>query len=370
MSPTPSSLRSPRNTSGIGDHAKDFDLEEEDQLQAEVEKWENKNKLYNKILELQRESGRLEKQLTYKRKRSASNSPERHGEIKMKDVPLFTTEFNLQQREEWLSDIHRIIDGAPWKYSTDSKKILAGLGNMDRTCRQRWDRFMNEKLLIQSRAEVERWSTFENYTLSLIRNSLSFQTDTMSQMEHARQRSDQDPRDFDAYLDTLEQHFDRESEEKRANFFFSKLQFELRQKMRLNILNLPKTRDEMVALASHYWDLIGRRKRPKTNDRGNSSDQTSKKSERNYHQHQTNNISNSNHPRQVDRNTSSDKYCYNCGDPAHFANTCPKPKRSNYREQRATPKKNPAHTTQIHKTLACQSYESTPNQSENDTESE
>jgi hypothetical protein len=49
----------------------------------------------------------------------------------------------------------------------------------------------------------------------------------MSQLQHARQRSDQDPREFHGYLNILEQYFPRQSEEEQALIFFAKLLPEL-----------------------------------------------------------------------------------------------------------------------------------------------
>lgn len=77
----------------------------------------------------------------------------------------------------------------------------------------------------------------------------------MSQLERLHQRSGQDPREFHAYLATLEQHFERKSEKERALTFFAKLDYKLQNYMREHELNLPEDRDSMVSLAQHYYDL-------------------------------------------------------------------------------------------------------------------
>ena len=92
-------------------------------------------------------------------------------------------------------------------------------------------------------SEVKTWEHFEEWTITLIKNSLTIQADAMVALNTARQHPGQDPRDFHAYLDSLEQNFERAPEEERVYHFHAKLRFKLRTKIEEHLINLPKTRD-------------------------------------------------------------------------------------------------------------------------------
>jgi hypothetical protein len=200
-----------------------------------------------------------------------SGPEERTKEIKIKNISTFTLNFNLQRRQDWLLDLRYTFRGAPWKYQTDENKILAALNYLDHTCRHRWYRHVEEKPAEERQNVEDSWPYFEEWTLTLIRNASSLQADIMGQIERASQLPDQDPREFHAYLDTLEQHFPRKMEKERALFFFAKLQGSLKKYIQEHKLHLPEIRDEMVSLATHYWHLLKpNRKRTWTDSTPNS----------------------------------------------------------------------------------------------------
>jgi hypothetical protein len=186
---------------------------------------------------------------------------------------------------------------------------------MQNTCRQRWNRHVDEKLSTERREAIENWEYFKKWTISLIRNSATLQSDTMAQLERARQRPGQDPREFHAYLDTLERHFARKSEDDRALAFFAKLLPELRRYIQEHILILPTTRDEMVTTASHYWNLLGRKRKRRTEDT------TPEPEDRQRSRPNKDNASKG-------RRNPKDRYgnhlrCYKCDSEEHLANRCP-----------------------------------------------
>ncbi|RJE17540.1 to reverse transcriptase, partial [Aspergillus sclerotialis] len=249
--PTGSSSTCPLNA-----HTPPPTSEDLERLQQEVQRWEDYKAIQQKILQLQRESKALHHKLPSEGyRKSASRSPDHKSEIKIKDIPLFSLEFTLQRRDDWLADLRRTFEGAPWKYRMDNQKILAALAHMTSICRQRWNRHVDEKAVTESRESIETWLYFREWTLSLLRNTATLQPDVMKQMERAHQRFGQDPREFHAYLDTLEQHFPRGTEEERVLRYFAKLQSELQKYIQEHRIALPATREEMVTIATHYWNL-------------------------------------------------------------------------------------------------------------------
>ena len=112
--------------------------------------------------------------------------------------------FKVQDRLEWLADVKQDFKGAPWNYQYNTQKILHALSLIEPIYHQRWDRHFAEKILEVSRSEVETWEHFEEWTITLIKNLLIIQADTIVALNTARQRPGQDPRDFHAYLDSLE----------------------------------------------------------------------------------------------------------------------------------------------------------------------
>jgi hypothetical protein len=78
----------------------------------------------------------------------------------------------------------------------------------------------------------------------------------MTQLEKAHQRPSEDPREFHAYLDTLEQDFPQQAEKEWALVFFSKLDMELRLYIKWHLLKLPDNWDRMVTVATHYHSLL------------------------------------------------------------------------------------------------------------------
>ncbi|OOO05787.1 RNA-directed DNA polymerase (Reverse transcriptase) [Aspergillus oryzae] len=120
------------------------------------------------------------------RRRSSSASSMDGCTAKLfKNIPEFTLDFRLQQRQEWILDLEYSFKGAKRRLRRDDQKIIAALPHMSPICRQRWYRHLAEKERDQRRNAEESWQYFTEWTLSLIRNSATLQPDTMSQLQRA-----------------------------------------------------------------------------------------------------------------------------------------------------------------------------------------
>ncbi|BCR90397.1 uncharacterized protein ACHE_60283A [Aspergillus chevalieri] len=126
---------------------------------------------------------------------------------------------------------------------------------MDPVCRYRWIRHIREQPEERQQDIESSWSYFEEWTLTLIQDATTIEATTMTQLTRLHQAEDQDPREFHAHLDSLEQHFPRQDEKQRAFFFLSKLTTNLRRYIQGHVIHLPTNRDEIVSLATRFWNL-------------------------------------------------------------------------------------------------------------------
>jgi predicted RNase H-like nuclease (RuvC/YqgF family) len=145
-----------------------------EQLQESVQKLKRYRELQQEYKQLRAEvqfSDREALSFRHRSQSSSSSDTRDKGEIKIKNIPIFTLDFNLQQWQEWLLDLRHTFLGAPKKFRTESRKILAALSYMQSTCRQRWYRHTTEKPQEQQREAEESWHYFSNWTLGLIHNA-------------------------------------------------------------------------------------------------------------------------------------------------------------------------------------------------------
>lgn len=231
----------------------------DDEIQAShdrIEKLQKLHALRQTIVRLEAEVGNQgNASPTNSRRRSRSPSTEHNKEIAIKNIPNFSLDFTLQKRQEWLLDLEYSFRGAPKKYDTEARQILAAIGKMDPVCRYRWIRHVREQSEERQRDIESSWSYFQDWTLSLIQDATTIEATTMTQLSRLYQAEDQDPREFHAHLDSLEQNFPRQDEKQRALFFFSKLTSSLRRYIQEHVIHLPTNRDEIVSLATHFWNL-------------------------------------------------------------------------------------------------------------------
>jgi hypothetical protein len=312
------------------------------QLDSDLEAIENTITKLQRYRELQKTLAQLKGEIdgtessTIHQRVDRSLSPEGNKEIKLKSIPTFTIDFNIQKRQNWLLDLRHTFKGAPRKYRDDDRKILAAVGFMDETCRQRWYRHVAEKPLEEQRKVESTWQYFEEWTLNLIQNTTSFKADIRGRMERAHQLNGQDPREFHAFLDALEEHFPREAESGRALTFFTKLSYDLQGYIKEHIIVLPETRDGMVSLATHYWELLKQqsnrkrkadettpnRPRHKYNFRAQEPFRSSRDAQKNDKK-----VENpAKRDRNPIRNNGNRLRCFNCQSEEHFIYDCPKPR--------------------------------------------
>ena len=80
-----------------------------------------------KLKDLQAQADRLRAEVTGQTYRDFTPSPDRDHyassakdrEIKIKNLPIFTLDYTLQKRQEWLLDLQQMFDGAPKRYHDD-----------------------------------------------------------------------------------------------------------------------------------------------------------------------------------------------------------------------------------------------------------
>ena len=281
-------------------------------------------------------------------------------EIELKNLPIFTLDYTLQKRQEWLLDLQQMFEGAPKRYYDDRTKILGAISYMNQTCRQRWYRHAEEKGSTTPRNLKEDWPYFRDWTLTLIKNVASLESDVMGQLERTYQYRDEDPREFHARLDTLEQHFPRSAEKERALSYFAKLQYPLQNTIRRHVIKLPETREDMIDIAYHFWDINKTEEDRKRKRNGRSPEPSRKKTQREFPPNPTREQgrlpyprrdsyrgryrgsyrggsrqkSNNNNPTAHEMPTKDHRNpteggwkrntCYKCGSPDHYADTCPK----------------------------------------------
>lgn len=281
-------------------------------------------------------------------RRLSADLPDHDKEIKFKNVPTYTLSYSLQERQEWLLDLQQMFEGAPKRYHDGRTRILGALNYMDTTCRQRWYRHIDEKATNSNRNLKEDWPYFREWTLTLIKNTATLETEVMGQLERTFQHKGEDPREFHARLDTLEQHFPRLAEKERALAYFAKLRYDLQNTIRRHVIKLPESREEIIDVAYHFWDLdrvdfVRKRKRtegpPERPRKRTTTDESSQESltarngdprnQRRGHWRTRNDRETSpkSHLNAIGKDGKRNR-CYNCGSERHYSNRCPKPQDS------------------------------------------
>ena len=129
---------------------------------------------------------------------------------------------------------------------------------MDLESRTRWGRYLAEQTEEMQQSLSDDWNAFSEWTLSLIKEAGQMETYLTQQFDAARQREQQTPVQFHAYLDSLEKHLPRAAERARAHIFYAKLRTDLRQQIAITNTHLPETQQGMVDLATQYWNVLYR----------------------------------------------------------------------------------------------------------------
>lgn len=189
-----------------------------------------------------------------RRRRHHDSSSSSEGEIRVKSITRLRITSSYRQRDDWISDLQRAFEGARRKYRQDYRKILLAVDNMDDECRAKWERHLQASPPERQRIDKDDWPGFKQWSLSILTTSVNQKLDLVRKLEDARQRVDQSPAAFQNYLESLEGHFPRESDEEiRAYKYFAKLSPEIRDHFDRTSVSLPKSREEIVALATRFW---------------------------------------------------------------------------------------------------------------------
>ncbi|KAK5989713.1 hypothetical protein PT974_00533 [Cladobotryum mycophilum] len=187
----------------------------------------------------------------------SSSSSEKSSGIKIKNLTVLTMNASFQAREEWLRNLYRAFSGQKKKYRKGYLKVLFGVDYMDTKCQTQWELHLKHQESPEARQKLENdWEYFENWTMSLLKDADIREPRIMQAIEKAKQREHQSPRDFHVYLDSLESQFPMASESQRAYSFYAKLQENLQHQIVIGGSSFPKNREEMVALATRYWEIL------------------------------------------------------------------------------------------------------------------
>lgn len=176
----------------------------------DAEPQESLKQVQRRIIQLQSElfdaSGRG---TTRSRPRYRSPSSESEPDLNSTRVIVLHPNSSLQRRQLWLSDLQHVFRAAPKRHKSDERKIITAYGFLDRACRQRLVLHINEKTPEAKRHAQTSWEYFANWTLTLVKNPPSYKADIARQRTKASQLPNQDPREFNTYLESMEQHFPR-----------------------------------------------------------------------------------------------------------------------------------------------------------------
>lgn len=223
---------------------------------------EEQIKLSRKNEELKEELSRLggiEAEAPPRRRRHSDDSSSSHGrDIKVKNVSTLVLRANYRDWETWVQDLKRVFKGSPRRYKGDANKILVAQDYMTADCRALWDRYLSEEPgNLEDRIRDKDWNGFLAWSKTLLKDAGNHASVAMQAQEDAQQRERQSPRDFHIYLDSLEKQFPPQPMEARVRIFFQKLQPNLRNHIDLQMPGgLPATREELVSLATRYWDAL------------------------------------------------------------------------------------------------------------------
>jgi Zinc knuckle len=171
-------------------------------------------------------------------------------DIKYESVEILSLHSSIRAWTDWKADLERMWRGASWKYQSDDLKVIKATSKMDRACRARWTSYLRN-----NPAHEKDYSHFLEWTRTLIKDNVNFESTVYEEYQRALQREGQSPLDFDAYLSAVERELPETSDDVRANIFFSKLRENVRNQIKLSgITSLPDTRTEMVSLAQRMWE--------------------------------------------------------------------------------------------------------------------
>ena len=193
----------------------------------------------------------------------------KHRDVNYTQVEALKLTSSIREWSDWKADLDKVFRGAPFRYkNNDNGMIIAANEHMDKDCRTLWNTHLKEIPEMGG-----NWEHFLDWTKTLIQDSTNFQPAIHDLWQSARQRPNQSPTDFNAYLSALEREMEPQTEYARALTFLSKLRYELKAQIRMTGVNpLPQTRQAMVSLASRVWQ--GMTSKPPRRNGSNGSERS------------------------------------------------------------------------------------------------
>jgi hypothetical protein len=252
-------------------------------------------------------------------------------DLKYNNIKELKTGATLKAWSDWKIEIQRAFDASPYKYDNDRTKVIKALIHLHEDCKTMWNNH------IRTAPDDEyNWQAFSTWLDSTIRDQGNDEIKTQIEWSKARQRFDQTPWAFDAYLTSLEREMEPKNERTRAMEFFSRLRPSLQRAIRLSGINpLPQTRQAMLSLATRMWEEIKHdEKDPRKKDlkkpeiktnyttkQSNPSKRFSKTENKNEDK-ASNKTGNARGPKEfaTGKNEKGERICFTCGSTEHLAN--------------------------------------------------
>ena len=173
-------------------------------------------------------------------------------DLKYNNIKELKIGATLKAWSDWKIEIQRAFDASPYKYDNDCTKVIKALSHLDEDSKTLWNNYIRT-----NPAEEYDWEAFITWLDTTVRDQGNDEIATQIEWAKARQRFDQTPWAFDAYLTSLEREIEPKGERTRAMELFSRLRPSLRRAIRLSGINLlPQTRQVMLSLATRMWEEI------------------------------------------------------------------------------------------------------------------
>jgi hypothetical protein len=281
---TPNTDRDAPDTSTEPGAKRDTPAETLSAIEARIADLIEQERTIQRIKEAQARERELQQSLAKLRGEIANtpSKPRRNssGSDNSRDLPLpevkpLRSTPTLRRRDEWLSDLELAYEGAPKKFKAEKKRVLFAVQCLDPEPRAMWHAHLRDIPAKDREANKTDLGYFQRWTLTLIKDAANREAMIADEFEEAKQRENQSPQEFHTYLSSLERHFERASEARRASIFFSKLDKGLKDRIKGSGKNIPSTRDEVVTLATRFWDLTATKRKytPSGESRPNKTNQ-------------------------------------------------------------------------------------------------